>query len=108
MTPMVSELRVSGYRSIEEIELPLQKVNVLVGPNGCGKTNLYRSMLLLWHAAMGTFSTAVAEEGGLQSALWSGPTKEPRQLRLGVTIDGCAFDLMCGLTNNTMTAFGLD
>jgi predicted ATPase len=43
----ISELRVAGYRSIRNVRLPLQRINVLVGPNGCGKTNLYRSIFLL-------------------------------------------------------------
>jgi hypothetical protein len=37
----IRELRVRGYRSVQDVELRLGQVNVLVGPNGCGKSNLY-------------------------------------------------------------------
>jgi predicted ATPase len=36
----VQELHIAGYRSIRELTLPLAQVNVIVGPNGVGKTNL--------------------------------------------------------------------
>lgn len=34
----ITSLHVAGYRSIREVRLKLSRVNVLVGPNGCGKT----------------------------------------------------------------------
>jgi predicted ATPase len=33
--------------------LPLRSVNAIVGPNGCGKSNLYQSMVLLCASARG-------------------------------------------------------
>jgi predicted ATPase len=49
----VQEL-VACYRSIRELTLPLAQVNVIVGPNGVGETNLYRTMMLLGAAASGS------------------------------------------------------
>lgn len=65
----IAELQVAGYRSIRNIRLPLGRINVLVGPNGCGKSNLYQSMFLLAAAATGQLARALAAEGGLPSAL---------------------------------------
>ncbi|WP_437485505.1 hypothetical protein WME75_01040 [Sorangium sp. So ce1014] len=65
------ELHVAGYRSIRELTLPLAQVNVVVGPNGVGKTNLYRTMVLLGSAASGSFARTLAEEGGCRRC--SGP-----------------------------------
>ncbi len=42
----ITRLHVEGYRSIKSVWLQLKPVNVLVGANGCGKSNLYRSMFL--------------------------------------------------------------
>lgn len=116
----IAELRVAGYRSIRNIRMPLKRINVLVGPNGCGKSNLYQSMFLLAAAATGQLARALAAEGGMPSALWAGPRrkgakKETVRLRLGVTVDELAYDLTCGLPTSASgpsleepSQFGLD
>jgi predicted ATPase len=92
----IEELRIRGYRSIQEFDLKLGPVNVLVGANGCGKTNLYRAVHLLWHAANGTFSRSISEEGGFKSALWAGSFASTAALELGLTLDEISYDLTCG------------
>lgn len=99
------ELRVEGYRSIRKLRLKLQKINVLTGPNGCGKSNLYNSMVLLARAAAGGFARAMAEEGGMPSVLWAGPRKqlrkkEPVRLQLAVVTDEFSYELQCGLPSS--------
>lgn len=68
----VTEVAIQGYRSIKKIRFPLRRLTVLVGGNGVGKTNLYRSLELLHAAATGTLAEEIAKEGGLGSALWAG------------------------------------
>jgi len=99
MVPMaIRELRVAGYRSIRDLRLPLKDINVLVGPNGCGKSNLYRSMYLLAQAVHGRLARTLADEGGMPSVLWAGQrTKGPRHMTLGVRLDDCAYEMVCGL-----------
>lgn len=105
----VTELRVQGYRSIHDLTLPLKRVNVIVGPNGCGKSNLYQSVALLRSAADGVLARTLAEQGGLASVLWAGPRKEgPVRVRLGVTLDGYEYDLEIGLPTPSTTMFQLD
>ncbi|HEY0867095.1 MAG TPA: AAA family ATPase [Fimbriimonas sp.] len=105
----VTELRVEGYRSIRELTLPLKRVNVIVGPNGCGKSNLYQSVALLRAAAEGRLSRTLAAEGGMQSVLWAGSRKEgPVRMRIGVTLDDFEYDLELGLPQLAMSMFTLD
>jgi predicted ATPase len=93
----IHELFVGGYRSIRSLTVPLSSLNVIVGPNGCGKTNLYRSMYLLAVAANGQFSKTLAEEGGMPSVLWAGErTQKTIFMTLGVCFDELTYTLACG------------
>ena len=65
----IQALCVTGFRSIKHVYIPLQRINVIVGPNGVGKTNLYRAIEILHFAATGEFAHAIARKGGMQSVL---------------------------------------
>src|SRR5687767_151762 len=100
----INELQVAGYRSIRDLRLPLKKLNVLTGPNGCGKSNLYNSVFLLAKTASGGFARVIAEEGGMASVFWAGPRQmrsasrpEPVRVKLGIKTDTFSYQLACGL-----------
>jgi predicted ATPase len=69
---MLKRIHASGYRSVRELALKLEPINVLTGPNGCGKSNLYNSLVLIGRAAQGQLARAIAEEGGTPSVFWAG------------------------------------
>jgi predicted ATPase len=105
----VKEIRVTGYRSIRSLTLPLLRVNVIVGANGTGKTNLYRTMVLLGAAANGAFARTLAEEGGMPSVLWAGRRqKGPVRMTLQVRLDDLLFELTAGLVSPPRGTFSLD
>ena len=102
----IREIRVQGYRSIQDLSLRLRQINVLTGPNGSGKSNLYNSVFLLAKAASGGFAHVIAEEGGMPSVLWAGPRRtrssdsrqrDPVRMILGVKTDTFCYELTCGL-----------
>jgi predicted ATPase len=105
----ITELRVAGYRSVVDLTLTLKRVNVVVGPNGCGKSNVYKALGLLWAAAQGRLAHTLAEEGGMPSILWAGPRKQgPVRVSVGVTLDDLEYDIELGLATPSLTAFSLD
>lgn len=72
----LTEVKVAGFRSILQIRFPLRRLTVLVGANGVGKTNLYRSLELLHAAARGTLAEEIAREGGLGSIHFAGELRK--------------------------------
>jgi len=80
---MILTLAVAGYRSIRDLVLPLEKITVVTGANGSGKSSLYRSVRLLADVAQGRAIASLAREGGLQSTLWAGPETISRRMKQG-------------------------
>src|SRR5262245_118243 len=106
---MIQELQVQGYRSIRSLRLALGQVTVVLGPNGCGKTNLYRALYLLGAAAAGRLARTIADEGGMPSALWAGARKKGVvRMVVGVGFDDFAYEMACGLPIRSSSCFALD
>jgi len=82
---MITTLSVSGYRSLRELILPLEQLNVVTGANGTGKSSLYRALRLLADVAQGRAIASLAMEGGLSSTLWAGPEVVTAAMKSGDT-----------------------
>jgi predicted ATPase len=115
----LTEISVIGYRSVRDLRAELGPINVLTGPNGCGKSNLYNALLLLARSAQGRFAQAMAEEGGTPSVFWAGPEivrytrkKPPKRIILAFEAADYGYELQAGLPPfNSLplgTMFGLD
>ncbi len=96
------DFKVDSYRSIKDVWLKLNPVNVVVGANGSGKTNLYRAMYILKLAARGDLARALNEEGGIASALYAGARKDFSKraaFRISVRVDKFEYNLECGFSS---------
>jgi len=84
LTLRVTEFSAAGYRSLQRIAYPMSRLDVFVGANGVGKSNLYRGLELLQAAAANRLGEAVAREG-LDRAMWAGPrNRKGPEIRLEV------------------------
>lgn len=123
---MILTLAVSGYRSIRELILPLERLTIVTGSNGSGKSSLYKSIRLLNDVAQGRGASALAKEGGFRSTLWAGPERisagmksgsTPVQgtirnksvaLKLGFSTDDYGYAIDMGLPQDGMSMFSGD
>lgn len=123
---MLGTLAIANYRSLRSLVLPLQRLNLITGANGSGKSNLYRALRLLAETAQGGVVNALAREGGLPSALWAGPEKisaamrrgdmpiqggprqEPVALRMGFAGDDFGYAIDLGLPEPSASVFARD
>lgn len=110
---MIQRIQVAGYRSVRELTVELGRINVLTGPNGCGKSNLYNSLVLIGRAAHGRFARAVAEEGGMPSLLWAGDerarfggTRSSKRVLLGFDGEALSYRMQAGLPSQEVDASG--
>ena len=76
---MIRTVAVENYRSLRRLILPLDRLTVITGANGTGKSSLYRSLRLLAESARDGAVAALAAEGGLPSTIWAGPAAAGRE-----------------------------
>lgn len=43
---MINKITIRNFKSLESVDVDLKKINVLIGPNGSGKTAFVESLLL--------------------------------------------------------------
>ncbi|MGE7370605.1 AAA family ATPase [Neorhizobium sp. NPDC001467] len=80
---MILTIAISGYRSLRNLILPLEKLTVVTGANGAGKSSFYRALRLLADVAQGRVIGSLAAEGGLPSTIWAGPETLSRDMKIG-------------------------
>ncbi|MGP2502981.1 AAA family ATPase [Pantoea ananatis] len=96
---MIKEIKIVNYRSIRDITLSLGELNVVFGPNGCGKSNLYKAIELLSSTASGQMAKVLSEDGGLENVMWSGKINQknsPRRLKLSCETDNFEYEIQVG------------
>jgi predicted ATPase len=68
----LDRVRVAGYKSIRDQELTLRPLNVLIGANGSGKSNLIGAFRLLNEIVSQNFQVSVGTMGGADALLHFG------------------------------------
>jgi predicted ATPase len=73
----LDRISVKGYKSIRELDLSLRSLNVMIGANGAGKTNLISLFRLLNQMVAGDLQNAIATAGGAETFLHFGSKTTP-------------------------------
>lgn len=68
----ILKLDIEGYRSLRKVTWKPGALNVIIGPNGTGKSNLLRLLELLATSAKGRLGKYIQDAGGMDPLLWDG------------------------------------
>jgi len=62
----LQHIKIEGFKSIAKLDLPMKNINILIGANGVGKTNLISLFTLLSHLSQGKLRNYIEVEGGAE------------------------------------------
>jgi predicted ATPase len=69
---LLQELQIEGFRSLKSVTWRPGRLNVLIGPNGGGKSNLMRALELIRLAANAGLRKGILRLGGMAPLVWDG------------------------------------
>ncbi|WP_306369118.1 AAA family ATPase [Nocardiopsis sp. CC223A] len=76
------ELEVQNFRSLRQVSIPLGPLNVLVGPNGVGKSNLLDVFRFLADIIHTDIEPALERRGGFDATAFRGGSRSPSTIRI--------------------------
>lgn len=82
----ITKIVVRGFRSLRDVELEPQRITVLIGANGSGKSNLLNALRMLARSRTGNLRRFVGDAGGASALLHYGPERT-REIELGLEFD---------------------
>ena len=68
----VNSIGIKNFKSIKDISLSLKNINILIGPNGVGKSNFIQFFNLLNNIVNQNLQNYVTEKGGADGFLFFG------------------------------------
>ena len=83
--PRITELRIKGLRTLEDVTLKLGNVNVLIGENGCGKSSVVEAVRLLQLVVTDSLKTEFFQAHGGFSDL---QRRDATEIVLSVVVEG--------------------
>ncbi len=66
----ILQLDIEGFRSLKKVSWKPGDLNVIIGPNGTGKSNLLRFLELMSASAQGRLGKYIQSFGGMQPIVW--------------------------------------
>ncbi len=68
----ILRLDIKGFRSLKDISWAPGDLNVVIGPNGTGKSNLLRMLELISVSAQARLGKYIQKSGGMEPLVWDG------------------------------------
>lgn len=77
MSKSLNTIQIEGFKSIKSLNLKMEKMNVLVGANGSGKSNFIHFFKMLSQMAQGNLQGFITKNAGSMGYFFEGPKKTP-------------------------------
>jgi len=68
----IEQVDIEGFRSLKKVSWVPGDLNVVIGPNGTGKSNLLRFLQLIAISAQGRLGKHIQSLGGMDPIIWDG------------------------------------
>lgn len=81
----LKHIKIEGFKSIAKLDMPMENINILIGANGAGKSNLISLFTFLSHLSQGKLRTYVETEGGAERFFHFG-TRYTNQMMLDLRV----------------------
>src|SRR5438552_6591252 len=94
----IIKFEVRGFRSLYNAEWHPGDLNLLIGPNASGKSNLLRALEMLSVSATGGLGKYVQREGGMEPIVWDGRAEE-----IEVSVKTTPIDSARDIQRNSLT-----
>ena len=118
---MIKKIEIENYKSLENLSMELGRFNVLIGENGCGKTNILESLVFAAAGVNGnidpssTFKSSrhpasVSARGKIENSfidLRGGRMSEPKSLRSGFEQKNVSEEIIIKISENHKPAIEL-
>jgi len=75
---LLKRVKLGGFRSIKEMDMELRSLNILIGANGAGKSNLVAFFKMLNEMMGGRLQQFISTTGRAQANLYFGPKVTPQ------------------------------
>ena len=90
---MIGEVRIENYKSIQKLKLELGRVTVLIGENGCGKSNILEAIALASAAADDKLDNEFLASRGIR-------VTEPQFMRSAFEMENLVKDIKIDIREN--------
>ena len=99
----LKRIRVEGFKSIKELDLPMKDINILIGANGAGKINLISLFTFLGFLSQGKLQQYIKTEGGAESFFHFG-TRNTERIKLDLEIgnNGYSVEFLSNLDDDSL------
>ncbi len=103
--PKLNRIRLKGFKSIRDLDLELESINILIGSNGAGKSNLISFFRMLNELIEGHLQLFVGRSGGANAMLHYG-TKVTNSIDAGFYFARNGYEIQLVPTEDDKLVFG--